>query len=199
MQSLSNQQVLTPIEVLAQQGLLKEAITSYKISRLADNKHDGEITFGGMDSSKFDPSTLITIPNVSNIGFWEGTVDSVAVDGVDMGLQNRTAIFDTGTTGILAPQGDAEAIHASIEGAQSDGQGGFTLPCTTNATISMTFGGRSFSIDPRDLADGPVDENDPTGDCISGIAADTEALDSPSQWLVRSVSVDSWMTNSLCC
>jgi hypothetical protein len=45
-QSLSNQQTLTPIEALAQKHIIQEAITSYKISRLADQKNDGEITFG---------------------------------------------------------------------------------------------------------------------------------------------------------
>jgi hypothetical protein len=44
--ALSQQQTLTPIEALAKQGLVTNAITSYKISRLADGKNDGEITFG---------------------------------------------------------------------------------------------------------------------------------------------------------
>jgi hypothetical protein len=43
---LSNQQVLTPIEALAKQGTVPAAVIGYKISRLADNKNDGEITFG---------------------------------------------------------------------------------------------------------------------------------------------------------
>lgn len=44
--TLSNQKTDTPIEALAKQGLVKAAITSYKISRVADGKNDGEITFG---------------------------------------------------------------------------------------------------------------------------------------------------------
>ena len=43
---LSEQQTPTPIEALAAAGLVPAAITSYKISRVADNKNDGEITFG---------------------------------------------------------------------------------------------------------------------------------------------------------
>jgi hypothetical protein len=183
---LSNQGVPTPIEALASQGLIKEAITSYKISRLADGGKDGEITFGALDPTRFDPSTLITIPNVSNEGFWEGSMDTVSVNNADLNLgPNRTAIFDTGTTGILAPPADATAVHAVIPGAKSDGQGGFTLPCTTNATIALTFGGRAFTIESRDLAEDPVDENDPTGECTSSIMADTEGDDGPKQWLVR--------------
>ena len=44
--ALSEQKTPTPIEALAKEGLVSEAITSYKISRLADNQNDGEITFG---------------------------------------------------------------------------------------------------------------------------------------------------------
>jgi hypothetical protein len=173
---------------LAKQGLIKEAITSYKISRVQDDKHDGEITFGGMDPTKFDAASLISIPNVSKEGFWEGAMDAVTLNGADMGISGRTAIFDTGTTGILAPTKDADAIHKAIHGAKSDGQGGFTLPCTANATIALTFGGKSFAIDPRDLADGPVDEAKPNGDCVSGISADVGGDDTAAQWLVRNFS-----------
>ena len=38
--------MVAPIEALASKGILKEAVIGYKISRLADNKNDGEITFG---------------------------------------------------------------------------------------------------------------------------------------------------------
>jgi hypothetical protein len=45
-QSASFQITLTPIEALVAQGLIKDPVVSYKLSRLADNKNDGEITFG---------------------------------------------------------------------------------------------------------------------------------------------------------
>lgn len=72
----------------------------------------------------------------------------VTVNGADIEAQAQTAILDTGylslkfcvellakgvscrTTLIIAPEADAIATHAAIPGAQSDGQGGFTLPCT---------------------------------------------------------------------
>ena len=42
--TLSEQKTLTPVESLAKAGLIQEAITSFKISRLADQKNDGEVT-----------------------------------------------------------------------------------------------------------------------------------------------------------
>ncbi|KAG6868061.1 hypothetical protein C0993_007848 [Termitomyces sp. T159_Od127] len=203
--TLSQQQTLTPIEALAKQGLVPEAITSFKISRLADNKNDGEITFGyvdgivashiyklmlscissGLDTTKFDSNTLVSLDNVNQQGFWEGNMDAVTVDGQDAGLQGRTAILDTGTTLIVAPPNDVSAVHSLIEGAQDVGQGTFTVPCTTNASVALSFGGTSFAIDPRDIAFQPVDPNDPTGDCISGISAGQ--IGGATEWLVGDV------------
>jgi hypothetical protein len=183
LQTLSQQNTATPVESLASSGLISEAITSYKISRLDDNKNDGEITFGGLDQSKFDAQTLTTLDNVSPTGFWEANMDAVSVDGTDTGLQGRTSILDTGTTLIIAPPNDALAVHNAIPGAKSDGNGGFTVPCTTNASVALTFGGTSFAIDPRDIATSPVNANNPTGDCVSGISSGE--VDGATTWLVR--------------
>jgi len=183
--TLSEQQTPTPIEALASAGLVADAITSFKIPRLADNKNDGEVTFGGLDSSKFDSSTLVTLNNVNKQGFWEGNMDAVTVNGQDSGLQGRTAILDTGTTLIVAPPSDAAAVHQLIQGSASDGQGGFTIPCNTNASVALTFGGTSFAIDTRDLVVQPVNANDPTGNCISGITSGN--IGGATEWLVGDV------------
>ncbi|KAF8222084.1 aspartic peptidase A1 [Tricholoma matsutake] len=182
---LSNQKTLTPIEALAKAGLVTSAITSFKIPRLADKNNTGEVTFGGLDNTKFDAQTLVTLLNVNPNGFWEAAVDGVSVSGKNLGLAGRTAIFDTGTTLIIAPQVDANAIHQAIPGAKSDGQGGFTVPCNTNASLAMTFGGKVFAIDPRDLAVQPLNPNNPTGDCVSGIAAGT--IGGANEWLMGDV------------
>ncbi|KAF5366999.1 hypothetical protein D9758_003986 [Tetrapyrgos nigripes] len=183
--TLSEQKTLTPIEALAKQGLVQSAITSYKISRAADNLNDGEITFGGLDQTKFDPQTLTTLQNVNAQGFWEGAMDAVTVDGQDTGLQGRTAILDTGTTLIVAPPDDAAAVHQLIQGAQDAGQGQFTVPCTLNQSVALTFGGTEFAIDPRDIAFSPLDPNDPQGDCLSGISAGQ--VGGAQEWLVGDV------------
>ncbi|KDQ57236.1 hypothetical protein JAAARDRAFT_178857 [Jaapia argillacea MUCL 33604] len=183
--TLSQQQTLTPVESLAKAGLITEAITSFKISRLADQKNDGEITFGGLDTTKFDQATLTTFANVNTQGFWEGAVGSIAADGTDLGLTGRTAILDTGTTLIIAPATDAAAVHAAIPGSQSDGQGGFTIPCTTTTVVSLSFGGTVFTIDPRDLAFAPVNNNDLTGTCVSGISSGQ--IGGATEWLVGDV------------
>jgi hypothetical protein len=183
--TLSEQKTATPIEALASQGLVPAAITSYKISRALDAKNDGEITFGALDQTKFDPATLTVTPNVNTQGFWESALDAITVDGQDTGLAGRTGIMDTGTTLIVAPVDDATAVHNLIQGSQADGQGGFTVPCTFNQSIALTLNGNQFAIDPRDIAIQPVDPNDPTGDCISGISGGN--IGGATEWLVGDV------------
>lgn len=183
--SVSQQMVPTPVEALASNALISSAITSYKISRLSDDTNDGQITFGCLDYTKFDPDTLVTFPNVNTQGFWEGDISSVAVNGKDLGLNARTAILDTGTTLIIAPAEDAAAVHAQIPGSKSDGDGGFIIPCTTNAVMSLIFGGMTFDIQPIDLLFAPVDVSNLTGDCVSGVSSGQ--IGDANEWLVGNV------------
>ncbi|CCM04981.1 uncharacterized protein FIBRA_07179 [Fibroporia radiculosa] len=182
--TLSEEGVPTPVEALASAGLISEAIASFKISRLASDLNDGEITFGGLDDTKFDANTLVTFDNVNTEGFWEGALTAITSNGQNLGLTGRTAILDTGTTLIIAPPDDAAAVHETIPGAQSDGEGGFTIPCTTNTSIALEFGGRSFAINPLDLLFAPVTD-DLTGDCVSGISSGE--IGGATEWLVGDV------------
>ena len=67
------------------------------------------------------------------------------------------------------------------------------MPCSGSTVVSLTFGGQVFEIDPRDLAFIPLD-NDPNGDCISGITAGS--VGSRTQWLVCPSSCNILTANS---
>jgi hypothetical protein len=179
---LSEQQTLTPVESLAKNGLIGDAIVSYKLATVDDANNDGEITFGGRDDSKFDPNTLVTVPNVNQNGFWEANLDDADVNGQSLGLQGRTAILDTGTTLAVIPTQDAITLHKQIPGATFDGTSTFTVPCNTSSVVSFSFGNSSFDIASTNLAFTPVDAANPSGDCVSGITAGN--FGSPTQWLL---------------
>ena len=167
------------IEALAHRGLISKPIVSYKFPRLTDGLYDGQVTFGGLDSSKFDKDTLVTFKNI-NRGFWEGHTN-IAIGGKDIGLQNRTAVFTTIHTYIYAPKDDVNAFHAKIPGSKTNDKGDHIIPCTNTAVVSLTFGGRAFDINPIDLLDAPVDPNLPKGDCYSNILPFSGGRD--KQWL----------------
>jgi hypothetical protein len=65
---LANQDgVPTPIEQLAAEGQVASAQMGYHLARLSDGENDGEITFGGVDATKYNGS-LIEFPNVNEQG-----------------------------------------------------------------------------------------------------------------------------------
>ncbi|SNX84309.1 related to extracellular aspartic proteinase [Melanopsichium pennsylvanicum] len=178
---LSNAGQPTPIDALYEQGQVQAPVMGYHLGRVADGYNDGEVTFGGVDPAKYS-GNITEIDNVSTKGFWEGSIDAVTVGGTDLDLQNRTAILDTGTTLIVAPQRDADAVHAQIPGSKSDGQGGYTIPCTTTKQVAFKFGGVVFPIDSRDMLFLPVDANDLKGECVSAISAGN--VGQANEWLV---------------
>ncbi|KIY64559.1 acid protease [Cylindrobasidium torrendii FP15055 ss-10] len=179
----ASQRTETPVEALARIGFIEQAITSYKLGRIADDANDGEVTFGGMNTSKFNQTTLITVPSVSD-AFWAATLEVASVQGAHLlQVQNRTAILDTGTTLLLVPPQDAAQIHSRIDGARLNADGtGYVLPCTTDASVALRFGGHDFAIDSRDLAFAPLDPRNLTGMCTSGIAS--RDLFGDGTWLV---------------
>jgi len=174
---LSNQNNPTPVDALLGAKLIAEAIVSYKMDRVRDKGNDGQITFGGLDTKKFDPNTAVTVDNINKNGFWQANMDDVAVDGQSLGL-SRSALLDTGTTLILAPEADANALHQAIPGSTVDA-GTLLIPCDTKSVVSLAFGGRAFNMDPRDLSFG---QSRIKGQCV--FAVSPGSLFDDQTWLV---------------
>ncbi|CAK5272946.1 unnamed protein product [Mycena citricolor] len=167
----------TPIEALVNSGTISQGIASYALPRLVDDPNGGEITFGGMDPSKFDASTAVTVKSSDTSAFWVAQMDGVTVNGATISLSHSAAILDTGTTIAVFPTADAAAIHAQIPGAVfSEATGSGTIPCNTTASVAVQFGGKSFPIDAKDLLFASFGKK--TGDCTSGIGGfnQTQAL-----------------------
>ncbi|KIY43780.1 acid protease, partial [Fistulina hepatica ATCC 64428] len=181
--ALSTGRNSTLVDALYDHGLIDQPIVSYKIPRLADAMNDGEVTFGQLDTCKFDEMSLVSVKNIDPRGHWEVPIDAITIASWDMGWHDRTAVIDTGTTLVVVPQPDADAIHAWIPGAKfSNSSGLWTIPCNATTIVSLTFGGRPFPIDSRDLSFLPVDPKELGGQCISGIVAGVANAD--KRWLV---------------
>ncbi|KAJ1041123.1 hypothetical protein NDA10_004325 [Ustilago hordei] len=178
---LSNAGQPTPIDALYAEGKVQAPVMGYHLGRIANGYNDDEVTFGGVDPAKYS-GKITEIDNVSTKGFWEASIEAITVGGTDLDLPGRTAILDTGTTLIVAPEADADAVHAQIPGSKSDGQGRYTIPCTTTKQLAFTFGEVEFPVDTRDLLFSPVDQNDPLGDCVSAISAGN--VGQRNEWLV---------------
>ncbi|WVN90263.1 uncharacterized protein L203_105499 [Cryptococcus depauperatus CBS 7841] len=168
---LSNQGVPTPIESLQSAGILKNTILGIALGRVNDGINNGELVFGQADKAKIDASTTQTLRLSSSDGFWQVEMAAVTVDGHDI-VTGRQAILDTGTSLMIAPEADAIAFHKQIRGAADIGNGMFSVPCTINQMVTMTFGKIAFQIDVRDLIFQPLTP-DLKGECLSSLSAGT--------------------------
>lgn len=67
---------------------------------------------------------------------------------------------------MILPQSEAQIIQNNIPGSNLADDGSFTVPCNTNTSIALKFGGQEFPIDLTDLILQPSDAN---GNCNFGI------------------------------
>ena len=113
-----------------------------KLSKVANGTNTREITFGALNRVKFNADSLTTFTDVNVQGSWESAMDSVNVDGNDLGLTGYDTILDTSTTLTIAPTacGGCPFCHGRCNqmGAESDGQGGFTITCGSIAQIALS-------------------------------------------------------------
>ncbi|KAJ6496477.1 acid protease [Mycena vitilis] len=174
-QGLSNfgRGILTPVKALVEAELIDKAIVSYRLPRFLDHDNKGEVTFGGMDESKFDTSTLVTF-NATDDDLWIAPLDGVSVNGEDVVIASNVSIMDTGSTQLLVPANDAAAIHHKIPGAYNNTEQ-WSIPCNTTASVALKFKGKPFVMNLKELVGSP--SNTP-GDCVSGVSVfdDTKIL-----------------------
>ncbi|KAA1473450.1 acid protease [Dentipellis sp. KUC8613] len=175
---------LSIVDSLVKQRVIAKPIVSIKMSRLLDRKNDGQVTFGGLDPTKFNPKTLVTVPNVSRLGLWEAPIDSVTANGRTITFAGgaRTALMDTGSSINAIPRADATAIVTALGGQTDPTDGEFVLPCNTRAQLAFTIGKQAFTIDTRDL----IVENPGAVACAMTLLPQTlsDSHGSPNGWVL---------------
>ena len=138
----------TIMQVLDQQGTLPKNIVGVHLQRASDGTNDGEITFGGVDSSRY--SGKLSYTKVANTENWEIAASDAGVNGNGIGFTGKTAIIDSGTSYILMPESDAQAVHNLIPGSSQNGEI-FVIPCSTTASVYFTFSGIQYTVPPKDF------------------------------------------------
>lgn len=178
----SSDQLGTPtvMEVLDNAYDLPHNILGVHLHRAVDGTKDGEIMFGGVDTSKFTGSISYTA--TANDDSWEIPVDDMLVNGAPSKFTGRTAIIDTGTTFILMPPSDAKTLHALIPGSSANGEM-YTLPCSTTAKVQVSISGQVYDISPKDYVGKPVNTGSST--CSSTIIG--HQAFGPTQWILGDV------------
>ncbi|KAL5346002.1 hypothetical protein ACLOAV_009032 [Pseudogymnoascus australis] len=141
---------------LIDKKLLDKNIFSVNIYRASDLANNGEITFGGVDTSKYTGDITYT-DTATKGGSWVIPVDGAGFNGEDSGLKGKNAIIDTGTTYCFMPPADAKSFYSSVPGAKvSEDGGSYAVPCTTTIPAEFTFSGAKYSIPSKDWVGGKV-------------------------------------------
>ncbi|KAF8893595.1 aspartic peptidase A1 [Infundibulicybe gibba] len=157
-------------QALASGGKLVAPEMSFWLSRFiddpqaSDNEPGGVFTLGGTNSTLFqgeiDFVDMPISPQQSN-SLWLLSMTSVTVEGelvpITAGKYALSAI-DTGTTLIGGPRWDVRNIWNAVPGSQpATGIPGFwAFPCTARVSISFSFGGEMWPINPADMNIGPL-------------------------------------------
>ena len=173
----------TVMQVLDDKDLLQANILGIHLQRNSDGAKDGQITFGGVDQSKFQGALSYTQTLSTDSTLWEIPVEDLAVGGTSSQLSGRSAIIDTGTSYILMPPPDAQTLHAQIPGStNTGGSPNFMVPCSTVVTVQFTFSGVTYGVHPKDY----MGKADSTGKmCASNIIG--QQAYSATQWILGDV------------
>ncbi|KAA1476476.1 acid protease [Dentipellis sp. KUC8613] len=159
----------TILDALVDAGFISNHITGWKLSRNADGRNDGEITFGGENDAIFFKDRQVFVQNLSGGRFktWKVSIDGISMDGSQI-ISAGVGIVDTGCTEVLMHPFDAFAIHNVVPGAVLLRDSTYAFPCDAQPMLSITIGGSQFDVDPRDV----VGYTLPNGFCRSNIFPD---------------------------
>ncbi|RSH95062.1 hypothetical protein EHS25_000148 [Saitozyma podzolica] len=116
----------------------------------------GEFTMGGIDSSKYTGSVNYISIASGDTDYWRIPVQGMTVQNGSVSLSSPQAAIDTGTTLIGVPSSILSTIYANIPGSEamsaSTGYSGYyQYPCSTTVSVTLQFGGLSYSISNSDF------------------------------------------------
>ncbi|KAJ5438859.1 Aspartic-type endopeptidase ctsD [Penicillium daleae] len=164
------------MDIVAKDKYITSNIVGFSLSRASDDKKDGEVNFGTVDTTKFDGNISYTS---TNSDAWTIPMDDAYVNGQATNLTGKSATIDTGTTYILIPPADAQTLFAQIPGSTQSGEN-YIIPCNSTATLELSFSGIKYSILPDDYIGASS-----TGGCVSTIVGHQSS--GANDWLVGDV------------
>ncbi|KAJ1732379.1 hypothetical protein LPJ61_002076, partial [Coemansia biformis] len=111
---LSRIQSQPPLYVMAQAGLLEKPIFSFWVREGKGGQHaGGEVVLGGVNPKRFEGEAR-TVPIVRKM-YWEVELNGLLVNEYPVpSISSQTAIIDTGTSLIVLPATDADAVNQAL-------------------------------------------------------------------------------------
>lgn len=150
-------------QALVEGGAWDDPIMAFQLTRYVDQAQAQAEEYGGSFTMGFANSSLYTgdieyQSLVNNEGtYWLLEISDLTVQGSSVTLTSGTnsyAAIDTGTTLVGGPSDVIAEVYAQIPDSQAgtgDYDGYYIYPCDTEVSVSIAFGGSSWSISSADF------------------------------------------------
>ncbi|EIM86445.1 aspartic peptidase A1 [Stereum hirsutum FP-91666 SS1] len=178
-------------EALYESSVLDSPLFAFQLTRYQNDtsaealEPGGTFTLGATNSSLYTGDIEYQSIPSNEVAYWTLAMTGLSVGStsVDLGSGSETyAAIDTGTTLVGGPTEQIAALFAGIEGSQAGTgsyEGYYLYPCETEVSVSLTFGGSSWSISPADFLLAQVSESQ----CIGAFFEFSSSSSAPS-WIV---------------
>lgn len=119
-------EVKSIVQELVEQQVITEPVVSFYLKQNGDQNSGGEITFGGIDKTKYTDN--LTYVPLSREGSWQFSMHGLTFDNKELCEDGCEALPDPGTALIIGPTKDVEIIRKKV-GAQKDWTGQYVVDC----------------------------------------------------------------------
>ncbi|KAM3583976.1 hypothetical protein VKS41_003942 [Umbelopsis sp. WA50703] len=158
--TVSNTNVVpTVVDNAYTQGLISSKVLGVYFDPLSGSETtatNGELTLGGVDSSKYTGSityTPITSTSPSN-AYWGINISKIAYGTTTVSSSSLPGIVDTGTTLIYFQTSTYKALYKNVPGYTLDSNTGLVkIPASSYSglkNVVLTIGGTSFTLTPAE-------------------------------------------------
>jgi cathepsin D len=185
-QSISVDNVTPVWYNLLSQGKVSNPVFGVYLSRNAQSKVGGEITFGGIDTARYTGD--ITYVPLNSETYWAFVIDDMTIAGKSASICTKCqGIADTGTSLIAGPKDAMNTINQMI-GAKVGPTGQASVNCSLISSmpdVAFVLNGKPFSLKAEQYV------LQVSGQCISGFMG----IDLPKPiWILGDVFIGAYYT-----
>ncbi|EGN95046.1 hypothetical protein SERLA73DRAFT_113780 [Serpula lacrymans var. lacrymans S7.3] len=155
-------------QTLADSGVWDSPVMAFQISHYPPSASNvtrpgGTFTMGFLNDSLY-VGNIDYQPILDNLApYWALPITSITVQNTSIEIPTGSAYgaIDTGTSLVVGPSAQIQAIYAQIPGSQPcvGLEGFYSYPCDTQVNVSISFGGPSWFINSSDFRYAYIDSN----------------------------------------
>jgi len=148
---ISVDNLTTVFDNMYNQKLVDAPVFSFWMNRNPDDSNGGQLVLGGVDPDLY--LGQISYSAVTRKAYWQFSMSTIGSGGSKVACKNGCeAIADTGTSLIIGPTAETDAINKLI-GATASQNGAYTVDCSTIDSlpaISFVIGKQKFVLNGAD-------------------------------------------------